>query len=328
MKARICIIGNGAFANKVHYPSLASFNDVEIIGIFAFNGERLRQTAHQYNIPEEHIYVLSSKNDYQQILLKLKPDAVYAIGQPEQMLDIWFWCLENRFHLYIEKPLGITLHQANMLAWLAQKNKCITQVSFQRRSSPVLQKMKEACIRKGSVTHALVEFNKYEINPMLGSRDRMLDDFSHCADTARWVCGGEIIKVESHCKRIGVPDINWIGATLYFDNGSTCYAIGNWSSGRRVFKVDIHAPGICAEVELEKEAYLYEEGDYNGIRYDSKQVAGSNELFVYGGFSNKHREFIDSVLAGIEKTSSPFSDALKTMKVCETILAQSLLAQL
>lgn len=328
MKARICIIGNGAFANKVHYPSLASFNDVEIIGIFAFNEERLRQTAHQYNIPEQYIYALSSKNDYQQILLKLKPDAVYAIGQPEQMLDIWFWCLENRFHLYIEKPLGITLHQANMLAWLAKKNKCITQVSFQRRSSPVLQQIKEACIKKGSVTHAVVEFSKYEINPMLGSRDRMLDDFSHCADTARWVCGGEITKVESHCKRIGVPDINWIGATLHFDNGSTCYAIGNWSSGRRVFKVDIHAPGICAEVELEKEAYLYEEGDYNGIRYDSKQVAGSNELFVYGGFLNKHREFIDSVLSSIEKTSSPFSDALKTMKVCETILAQSLLAQM
>lgn len=44
-KARICIIGNGRFANKVHYPSLTSLKEVEIIGICAFNKERLYQTA-------------------------------------------------------------------------------------------------------------------------------------------------------------------------------------------------------------------------------------------------------------------------------------------
>ena len=35
----------GNFANKVHYPLLASFDDVEIVGICAFNEVRLRNTA-------------------------------------------------------------------------------------------------------------------------------------------------------------------------------------------------------------------------------------------------------------------------------------------
>ncbi len=160
---------------------------------------------------------------------------------------------------------------------------------------------------------------------MLGDRDRMLDDFTHVVDTARWVCGGEVVEIESRCRRLIVPDINWIGATLYFDNGSSCYVIGNWTSGRRIFRVNMHAPGICGEVELEKEAFVYADGDYEGVRYDSKEIAGSNELFVYGGFQKKNREFINSILTGKEETSSPFKDALKTMEVCETILAQALI---
>ncbi|MEO5995184.1 MAG: Gfo/Idh/MocA family oxidoreductase, partial [Chitinophagaceae bacterium] len=315
MKARICIIGNGLFANKVHYPSLASFEDVEIIGICASDEGRLRQTALNFKIPLENIYVTKSRSGYQKMLMDLRPDGVYVIGQPGLMLDIWIWCLKNKFNLFIEKPMGSTLHQAQVLARLAIENNCITQVSYQRRSSPILQYIRQECLKKGAITHSIVEFSKYDITPMLGERDRMLDDYIHAVDTARYICGGEVIEIESRCKRIIVPDINWIGANLYFDNGASCYVIGSWTSGRRVFRVNIHAPGICSDVELEKEAYLYTEGDYEGTRYDSKEIAGSPELYIYGGFQRKSREFINSIISGKEETSSPFNDALKTMEV-------------
>jgi hypothetical protein len=116
-----------------------------------------------------------------------------------------------------------------------------------------------------------------------------------------------------------------IRATLYFDNGATCYVIGNWTSGRRIFRVNIHAPGICAEVETEKEAFLYAEGNYEGERFDTGEIARSNELFIYGGFQKKSLEFINSILSGKEETSSPFSDTLKTMEICETILALAMI---
>jgi len=323
MKAKICIIGNGEFANKVHYPSLFSFDDVEVMGILAFDEVRLKQTAERYNIHPSRVYAMKSRTDYKNILSRVKPDGVYVIGPPEQMLDCWIWCLENHFNLFIEKPLGITLHQAEMLTYLAEKNKCITQVSFQRRSSPIIRQMRAECLKRGAITHAVVEFNKCEIRPMLGARDRMLDDFTHCVDTARWVCGGEVLQISSGCRRIATPDINWIGATLNFDNGATCFVTGNWSSGRRVFRVNMHSHGICAEVEPEKEAFLYADGDYNGRRFDTIELAGSKELFVYGGFQQKNREFIDSLRQGKENTSSPFRDAVKTMQICDMILKQA-----
>ncbi|MGB8490141.1 MAG: Gfo/Idh/MocA family oxidoreductase, partial [Bacteroidales bacterium] len=220
-KAKICVIGNGSFANAVHYPSLASLNNVEISGICAFNEERLRQTAKNYNIPDNKILIAKSQFDYQKLLNDVHPDGVYVIGQPEHMYDIWIWCLENKYNLFIEKPMGITIHQSRTLAYLARKNGCITQVSHQRRSTPILHKMKEECLKRGSLTHATVEFYKYDPRPLFGTRDRMLDDYTHAVDTARWICGGEVARIESHCRRNLVPDINWIGSTLYFENGTT-----------------------------------------------------------------------------------------------------------
>jgi virulence factor len=55
----------------------------------------------------------------------------------------------------------------------------------------------------------------------------------------------------------------------------------------------------------------------------TEEIAGSDELFVCGGFQRKSREFINSILTGRDETSSPFPDVLKTMEVCETILAQA-----
>lgn len=323
--ARICIIGNGHFANLIHYPSLTSLTNVEIVGICAFDEERLIQTAHKFKIPLNNIHVSRTQFDYQKMLINLQPDGVYVIGQPERMFDVWVWCLENKFNLFIEKPMGMTIHQSRILAYLAAKNNCITQVCHQRRSAPIMQKMKEECLKQGPVIHAIIEFNKHDLRPIFNARDRMLDDFTHAVDTARWVCGGEVIKIESHCRRIIFPYINWIGTTLYFDNGATCYIVGNWTSGRRIFRVNIHSQGICAEVELEKEAFLYKNGNYDGERFDTKEISCSNEIFVYGGFQNKSIEFINSLLSGKEQTSSPFPDTLKTMEVCETILAQALI---
>ena len=44
-KIRIAMVGAGGMANGVHYPSLASFDDVEIAAICDLNKERLNTTA-------------------------------------------------------------------------------------------------------------------------------------------------------------------------------------------------------------------------------------------------------------------------------------------
>lgn len=320
-KFRVAMIGAGNRANSVIYPALASLEDVEIVAICDINEERLNTTADKYGIEKRYgDNVLS----YQEMIKETKPDAVYAIGQPHIMYDIWMWCLNNGLNLYIEKPMALTIHQARSLEYIAKQKRCITQVSFQRRITPMVVQLREECLKRGSITHAVCKFYKCEMRPFLGARDRMMDDTVHSIDTLRWMCGGEVTKIESMTKRILVPNINYISATLHFDNGSMGYLINSWSSGRRIFAVEMHAPGICAEAEHEGKGYLYADGNTKGKEYDSREITGSNELYGYTGVRAVCRQFVDCCREG-RQPGSNFSDAVKTMEIAEKILAQSIL---
>ena len=241
------------------------------------------------------------------------------------MYDIWTWCLNQGLNLYTEKPMGLSIHQARSLAELAEKNNCITQVSFQRRSCPMVVMLREKCVERGPITHAICTFYKTD-GPTFGMRDRMMDDGVHAIDTLRWMCGGEVAKIDSIAKPVLYHDINLIMALLHFDNGAVGILQNSWTSGRRVFRVEMHAPNICAEAEHEGKGYLYIDGDYNGIEYDTREVAGSNQNFIFGGFQAKSRDFINCIESGRQPESN-FSDAVKTMEVADKILAKALLEE-
>ena len=315
---RVAMIGAGRMANSVHYPSLHSFEDVTIAAVCDLDETRLHATADKYGIAGRY-------TNYRTMIEECAPDAVYAVGPPHVMFDIWVWCLQQKLNLFIEKPMGITLHQAKCLAHLAEQNQCITQVGFQRRSAPIAVKLREECLKRGPIVHALCRFYKCDLRPFLQARDHMMDDTVHSIDTLRWICGGNVVEIASRSKRVGVCDINFISALIQFDTGATGILVNSWSSGRRIFDVEMHAPGICAEVDIEGKGYLYADGDTAGCEFDTREVAGSDQAFVYGGFRAKNREFIDAVKNGT-LPSSHFGDALKTMEIAEKILAQATLA--
>ena len=143
------------------------------------------------------------------------------------------------------------------------------------------------------------------------------------ADTLRWMCGGEVIKIESLTKRIRVPDINFISALLHFDTGATGVLLNSWTNGRRIFRVQMHAPGICVEAEHEGKGYLYADGNTKGVEYDTRQVAGSNENFVFGGFQAKNREFIDGVKSGQQPSPSRMDTSPASLPESDSCLFES-----
>jgi predicted dehydrogenase len=315
---RVAMIGAGEMANQVHYPSLASFEDVEIAAICDLDKGRLDATADRYGVEKRY-------TDCRKMIEEVAPDAVYAIGQPHLMYDVWIWCLSQGLNLFIEKPMGITMHQARRLAELSEKKQCITQVGFQRRKSPMLVLLRDKCRERGPIFHAVCSFYKCEIRPYLEARDRLTDDGIHAVDTLRWMCGGDVVEIQSATNSVGVPDVNHVAAVLRFDSGSTGVLMTTWASGRRTFRVEMHSPGICAEAEHEGKGRLYADGDTKGVEYDSREVAGSDEFFVHAGFQAKNREFIECVKQGGGQPSSHFGDAVKTMAVAQKILACALL---
>jgi predicted dehydrogenase len=290
---------------------------VEIAAICDLDEARLNATADRYGVGARY-------TDYRRMVEAVAPDAVYAIGQPHLMYDIWLWCLQAGLNLYIEKPMGLSIHQARMLAHVAEARGVITQVSFQRRTCPMIVKLRDECLKRGPITHAVCEFYKCAPEAFLGARDHMMDDGVHAIDTLRWMCGGKVIDLDCITKRLGTPDINFIQATLHFDSGAVGVMLNSWTSGRRIFRVQMHAPGICAEGEHEGLGHLYADGDTTGQTFDTREVAGSEAFHVYAGFAGKSREFIDCLKRGTQPGSC-FSDAVRTMEVAEAILAVALL---
>jgi virulence factor len=316
---RVAFIGAGHMANKVHYPAVSSFEEVRIEAICDRNADKLRDTAQTYDVQKTY-------GDYQKMIEDVAPDAVFAIGHPHTMYDVWMWCLQRGLNLFIEKPMGLTLHQARALAHVAERNGCVTQVGFQRRASPLLHRLIGACKARGPVTHASVDFIKHAPAPFLSARDHMFDDGIHAIDTLRHICEGDVVQIHCATRRVGVPDINLIAALLEFDSGATGQIHCNWTTGYRAFRVAIHGPSICAEADLEGKGRLHADGDADGIELDARQVAGSDEPMVYCGFRAKIGEFL-SCLRSTRSPSSNFSDALKTHVIAETILAMDLLGR-
>ena len=317
-RVRVAVIGAGQMANRVHYPSLASLPEVSMVAACDLDQDRLRATADRFQIEGRY-------TDYQEMIDRCAPEAVYAIGQPHTMYDVWTWCLERGLALFIEKPMGLTMHQARALAHLADRYGCITQVGFQRRTCPMVVALRQRCLLRGPILYAVCRFTKDSTEPFLGARDHMLDDGVHAIDTLRWMCGGEVTRIQTVTRRHSVPDINLIVALLEFDNGSTGMLACSWAGGRRVFSVEMHGRGISIEAEHEGKGRAYEDGDTTGEEYDSRAVAGSDAFHVYAGFQAKTREFITSVRSGTQPGSS-FADAVKTMEVAERILAMDLLS--
>ena len=164
-------------------------------------------TAHRLQATADRYEVENRYTDYRKMVEEIAPDAVYVIGPPQIMYDIWTWCLSEGLNLCIEKPMGITIHQARALAYLADQKGCITQVSFQRRSTPMVVQLREECLKRGPIVHAECAFYKCEIQPYLQARDHMMDDGVHAIDTLRWMCGGEVVAIHSLTKRVQTPDI-------------------------------------------------------------------------------------------------------------------------
>jgi len=250
-----------------------------------------------------------------------------VIGQPHIMYDIWIWCLQQGLHLYIEKPMALKMHQAVNLAVVAKRKNLVTQVSLQRRYSPMVTKLRNECLKRGSITHAVCKFYKSEIGDYLGASDHMMDDAFHAIDTLRWMAGSEVVKADSFTNRIcGTVDINLIMAQLTFANGCVGHLMSNWATGKRIFAVEMHAPGIFVEAEHETKGFVFTDGNLTPQIFDAAEVAGSRENYIFTGVLAAAEDFVNCCLNGGQPMAS-FESTLNTMKVAEYILAQSLIKE-
>ncbi|OIN98073.1 hypothetical protein AUJ66_01660 [Candidatus Desantisbacteria bacterium CG1_02_38_46] len=310
-KIRVALIGAGGMANRVHYPSLVEFGDVEIVGLCDVIEEKLKATAQKFKIEKTF-------TNYKKMLEETNPQAVYILMPPHHLFDLVIHCLNQKLHVFIEKPPGINTEQTMQMALLAEKNKCLTMTGFQRRFSPLSVAAKKKVDERGLVQCTAFFVKNYSGGPYYaGATDILTCDAIHAVDNLRWM-GGEVKKVVSDVRAIDTTYNNVFNAMVKFESGAVGFLVANWIVGKRIFSIEMHGKGISAFVEPEVKSIIYKDNKEEGEVTLAKDAAESAELYKIAGFFAENRHFIDCVKEN-KQTITNFSDAVKTMELVDRI---------
>ncbi len=324
-RVRVALVGAGVMASRYHHASLASFPDVDLVGVADLVPAKAEETARRFSIPAVFTGV-------RQMLDDTAPDAVYVLMPPQVLYEPANEVIARGLHLFVEKPLALTTNQARMLAYTASQHNCLTMVGFQRRHVPAIAALRSRVEQAGPIHSVHVDFLKStaDLSRPAGFYDGAIDAFTsdgiHAVDTMRWLCGGEVEDVRAVVRRLAVPGPvpNAIDAQVTFSSGAVGTLRYNLLTGRRIFRADFSGPNITASVDPDRDSLIVAgDGEPEIVPSSTfgRVASGTAPLEDrhWLGFWHESRHFIDCVRSGAQPTSH-FADAVKSMELVERIL--------
>ena len=314
---KVAFIGAGTLANAAHYPSVASLDNVEIVGISDLDETRLNDTAGKFAVKSRYA-------DYRKMLDELKPDAVYAIMPPQHLFDVAMDVIERGHHLFVEKPSAIALGPAVALGEAALRHNIISAVGFQRRYHPLVRACYDKVRETGDIQQVNVSFYKYlapSDKPVYfrGNIDILRSDVIHCVDAIRFYAG--LAGVEAVASEVRLLDcaepMSW-NALIYFDNDVLGVLHGNFRSGTRLLQFEFHGMGAVAFVDADGAGTVYAGGEAEPVLDTTFTRVGGDETWQNQGWLAEHRAFADAVIAGTP-LHNDLADAAESTRLCDLI---------
>jgi predicted dehydrogenase len=129
-------------------------------------------------------------------------------------------------HVFCEKPVATTYHDAEQVMKSAQKSPAKFQVGYQRRFDPLHVKVKETLDSGEIGSVVLVRSNTRDPLPnqaqwpdVKSSGGIFFDTCTHDYDVVRWLCGSEVSRVEAEGSPRSAPDQHTVITNLSLANG-------------------------------------------------------------------------------------------------------------
>jgi predicted dehydrogenase len=325
-KVKVGMIGAGGRADASHYPSLFEMKDAEIDAICELDKDRLNKAAVKYEV--KNIFT-----DYRLMLKKRDLDAVYIIMSPKLLDPIVTYCLKKGKNVFIEKPPGTDIKETVKWAKIADKNGCITGVTFQRRFHPCVVEAKRILEKEGKIMYCMATFHKY--GEWDGYGPSLQGDVIHVVDLLRGI-GGDVKKVHGVIGQLYSSfkgHLNFYTATLEFERGGIGLLNSNRTAGGRALYFEMHTKGVSAYGNIPGipgvDSLMI---DRDGAGWFKAKIIKNEELigipgYVYpinrphthiDGSFQVNRHFIDCIKENIQPETN-FDDAVKTMKLIKEI---------
>ncbi|MFA0756775.1 MAG: hypothetical protein YPKNTGVA_002304 [Candidatus Fervidibacter sp.] len=132
---RVAAIGYGAFGAFV-LSAIQELPNVQIVAVAGRNAERVRAFAERMRIPHW-------TTDWQTLVSDPKVDIVCVLTPPHTHAEIAIAAAQNGKHLFLEKPLALSLKEADEVIAVVERNGTCAVVNHIMRYHPLYEWLKE-----------------------------------------------------------------------------------------------------------------------------------------------------------------------------------------
>ncbi|MFA5585637.1 MAG: Gfo/Idh/MocA family oxidoreductase [Saccharofermentanales bacterium] len=301
--------------------------------------EAASKAAQLHNLEDLHFY-----EDYQEMLSKEKLDLVAIATESGNHAALVMDCLRAGVHVIVEKPIALSLADADAMAELAKSKQLILCPCHQNRFNKSILKIREAIDqnRFGKLLHAAAHIRwsrgkaYYEQAPWRGTWAQdggaLMNQCIHNIDLLRWMMGDEIEEVFAYTDQLMHPYIEAedLGLALVkFKNGAYGLIEGTTNIFPSNLEETLYLFGSAGTVKAGgKSVNIIEEWRFeDGIDHPEDVKANSSEEppNIYGfGHTPLYADVIDSII----NERDPFITAEAGRRAVELVLAIYLSASL
>lgn len=156
---RIAILGAGGMGHT-HAANLAQISPVMLAAICDADANKAAELARQYHA--------RAYSDYDEMLEKESLDAVVICIPPFAHQGQFEKACGLGLHVFIEKPIALTLEQGKSMVAAAQKTGVLTQVGFHMRFGTAVQKI-HALTKTGQAGRPILFNGRYQCRSLHSS---------------------------------------------------------------------------------------------------------------------------------------------------------------
>lgn len=226
---RYALIGCGRIS--VNHIVAAQSNNLEIVAISDILPVKMDEKRAKFTLSDN----TNSYTDYREMLTKEKPELVAVCTESGEHAKISLDCIDAGCHVIIEKPIALSLIDADEIIRRAKEKGVKVCANHQNRFNKSIQKIREAVEAKrfGKMFYGTAHIrwcrdeNYYKQASWRGTWEQdggaLMNQCIHNIDLLRWMMGDEVEEVVGMTDRLNHPyiDCEDLGvAIVKFKNGS------------------------------------------------------------------------------------------------------------
>ena len=311
---RVGLIGAGLIARQ-HLTAMGRVPELQAVGMASRTRAKAEVLAAEFGIGQ----VCDSPGE---LVRQVRPDALMVLVSPQAMAQVAVQCLDFGLPLFLEKPVGLSVAEAEEAARIAGEKGVLSMVGFNRRHYSIFQKGLRKVLERGRLLSVQVEGSE-RVSVARGTgrftdevlRAWVFANATHPIDLLRHF-GGEPEEVCAFATSLHEPLGDQFVAALRFPGGVLGSFTGNWHSPGG-WAVVLKGEGVTAEFRpLETCRLTFADGTTETLEPDADDAA------VKPGFTGQLKAFARLVPTGVlAPPSQDLAGALATMRLAGRLIA-------